>query len=465
MNSASQMPRQDPLVFVSHKHSDREIAETIARFVKEKTAGTVRVHLSSSPDFEGPRLGKPLNDELKRALGAAEAVILVFTSETEDWSYCMWECGIATNPTDPRPTSVVVVQCGPNEPKPFGDQLRVDARSLDSVQTFVRSLLTSTDFFARRDTPVTRFAAEGSEVKEYAAELHGKLGEVLPSGGGAERSTPTSPYLRLRLDDQTAEELRTAYLAGETEKCLPILEARAEIAENTGAESVFNMRLEAGATLGDVLAAWRRDHRADGDARWFSGLAEQIEAAIVGKLRPVKWAPYDTTTGRADVPYVAASRRVATGVEFDVYIVPFAPRPIPVTDKMITVEQMYLKDAAVEPLDQVLLMALVKDMNERNVTRLPILEHRRPRSIVHEATINKFMVQAMQKGKVDDLTLQDLLSEHPNALEGSYAEVSTDATIEEAMEAMAAKPGCQDVYVTRDGLVVGWMPNVVFIQD
>ncbi len=459
------MPRQDPLVFVSHKHSDREIAETIARFVKEKTAGTVRVHLSSSPDFEGPRLGKPLNDELKRALGAAEAVILVFTSETEDWSYCMWECGIATNPTDPRPTSVVVVQCGPNEPKPFGDQLRVDARSLDSVQTFVRSLLTSTDFFARRDTPVTRFAAEGSEVKEYAAELHGKLGEVLPSGGGAERSTPTSPYLRLRLDDQTAEELRTAYLAGETEKCLPILEARAEIAENTGAESVFNMRLEAGATLGDVLAAWRRDHRADGDARWFSGLAEQIEAAIVGKLRPVKWAPYDTTTGRADVPYVAASRRVATGVEFDVYIVPFAPRPIPVTDKMITVEQMYLKDAAVEPLDQVLLMALVKDMNERNVTRLPILEHRRPRSIVHEATINKFMVQAMQKGKVDDLTLQDLLSEHPNALEGSYAEVSTDATIEEAMEAMAAKPGCQDVYVTRDGLVVGWMPNVVFIQD
>ena len=117
------------MVFVSHKHSDREIAETIARFVKNRTAGKVRVHLSSSPDFEGPRLGKPLNDELKGALGAAEAVILVFTSETEDWSYCMWECGIATNPNDPRPTSVVVVQCGPNEPKPFGDQLRVDARN------------------------------------------------------------------------------------------------------------------------------------------------------------------------------------------------------------------------------------------------------------------------------------------------------------------------------------------------
>jgi hypothetical protein len=60
----------------------------------------------------------------------------------------------------------------------------------------------------------------------------------------------------------------------------------------------------------------------------------------------VKWAPCKTTMGRADVPYVAAARRIATGIEFDVYMVPFAPRPIPVTDKMITFDQMYSKDTA-----------------------------------------------------------------------------------------------------------------------
>lgn len=457
------MSAQDPLVFVSHKHSDRDIAETIARFIREKTAGKVRVHLSSSPDFEGPRLGKPLNEELKRALGSAEAVILVFTSETEDWSYCMWECGIATNPNDPQPTSVVVVQCGIDEPKPFGDQLRVDARNLDTVQTFVKSLLTTTDIFARRDAPVSGFASEGGEVKSFAAELHTKLGEVLPHGGGAERSTPTCPYLRLRVDDQAAEELRSAYLANEAERCMPVVEASAEIAESTGTEAVFNMHLEPGDTLGDVLAAWRLDHGAE-EAKWFSALAEQIQAAIVGLRRPAKWAPYGSTAGRADMPYVAASRRVAAGIEFDVYVVPFAPRPIPVTDKMIMLDQMYFKDAAVEPLDQIRLMAVVKDMNERKVTRLPILEAQRPRSIVHEATINKFMVQAIQNGRVEDLTLQDLLSENAPALEDSYAEVSIGATIEEAMQAMAAKPGCQDVYVTRDGLVVGWLANVMFIE-
>ena len=465
MIGTTPMPDQDPLVFISHKHSDREIAEAIARFVRTKTAGKVRVHLSSSPDFEGPRIGKTLNDELKRALGTAETVILVFTSEGEDWQYCMWECGIATDPKDPRPTTVVVVQCGQDEPKPFGDQLRVDARSLDSVQGFVKALLTSTDFFARRTEPVTGFPAEGPDVKEFAAELHGKLAEVIPSGGGAERSTPTAPYLRLRVDDDTAEELRAAYLDDNEAKCLPIIEAKVEIAESARAESVFNMQIGPGTTLGDVLASWRRTHRNGERARWFSALAEQIEAAIVGTLRPVKWAPYEATTGRADVPYVAASRRVAAGVEFDVYVVPFAPRPIPVTDKMIPVDQMYFKDVAVEPLEQISLMGVVKDMNERKATRLPILDDMRPRSIVHEATINKFMVQAMQNGHVDDLTLQDLLSDHADALEGSYAEVSVDATIEEALEAMAAKPGCQDVYVTRGGLVVGWLPNVAFIEN
>jgi TIR domain len=457
----------DPLVFISHKHSDREIAETIARFVKKCSAGKVRVHLSSSPDFEGPRLGQPLSEQLKRALAAADAVILVFTNDTEDWSYCMWECGVATNPNDPRPTSVVVVQCMADEPKVFKDQLRVDARNLDSVQGFVKALLTTTDIFARRKEPITGFVAEGSEVKDFAADLHGQLAGVLPSGGGAEQSTPTSPYLRIRLDDQAAKELQTSYLDREREQSLEILKSRTEIAESTGAEPLFGMVLKPESTLGDVLADWCDDHNAGEEPRWFFALAEQIEAALVGKLRPVKWAPYQTTIGQADVPYVAASRRIATGVEFDVYMVPFAPRPIPVTEKMITVDQMYFKDAAEQSLDEILLMSLVKDMDAHNATRLPVLDGGHPRSIVHKATINEFIVQAIQTGDrtVSELTLDDLLAQRADALEASYAEVSTDATIEEAVEAMAAKPGCQDVYITRHGVVEGWLPNVMFIQD
>ena len=154
-----------------------------------------------------------------------------------------------------------------------------------------------------------------------------------------------------------------------------------------------------------------------------------------------------------------------TGVEFDVYMVPFAPRPIPVKDKMITIDQMRFKDAATEPLDRVLLMTLIRDMNNRNLSRLPVFDHGRPKAIVHKSTINEFVVQAIDTGNVADLTLQDLLTQYSDVVEGSYADVPTDATIEEAMAAMDAKPGCQDVYVTRDGVVVGWLPNVLFLQD
>jgi predicted transcriptional regulator len=129
---------------------------------------------------------------------------------------------------------------------------------------------------------------------------------------------------------------------------------------------------------------------------------------------------------------------------------------------MIPVAQMYLKDAAQVPLDQVVLMELVKDMTKQEVTRLPILDDRRPLSIVHKATINEFMVQSIGTRKVEELTLQDILNEH-SPLDESYAEVSTNATIAEAKNAMGAKPGCQDVHVMKDGLVVGWLPNVVFI--
>lgn len=426
----------------------------------------MRVHLSSSPHFEGPRLGRPLSRELKDALAQAEVVILVFTTETEDWSYCMWECGVATDPRDEHRTSVVVLQCTGDEPKPYGDQLRVDARELDSVHGFVKSMLTTTDVFTNRQVPVTGFSPDGIEISQFAATLHADLASVLPTGGGAEQSTPASPYISVHLEDAAANEVRTYYLEGATEQCLELLEHQATVvAEALGAESVLGMVLGEGTTLGAVLASWRQDNLPDTQPRWFWALAEQMEAALGGKVRPVKWAPYRTALGRADVPYVAATRKTRTGVDFDIYLVPIAPQPVPVRDKMLTMEQMYYKDESAGPLTGVLLMALVHEMGERNVTRLPVLDHGRPISIIHKATINEFLVQAISSAEVSELTLQDLLDANAEALDGSYAEVAPDASIEEAREPMAAKPGCQDVFVTKNGQVVGWLPNVLFIQD
>jgi predicted transcriptional regulator len=329
----------------------------------------------------------------------------------------------------------------------------------------VKSLLTTTDLFINRDEPITGFASEGPEVSQFAATLHTDLGKVLPPEGRSGQSVPASPYIRVHLSNTAAHELRTLYLDGSTDECLHLLESQAAVvADALGSENLFGMVLGGETKLGDLLAGWRQDNGADTEPRWFWALAEQIEAALLGKVRPVKWAPYRSTTGRADVPYVASTRKTATGVEFDVYMVPFAPRPVPVRDRMIPVDQMYFKDVSASPLDGVRLIDLVGQMDEHHASRLPVLDHGRPLSIIHKATINDFLVQSLPSGRTAELTVQDLLTSRADAVADSYADVPPDATIEQAMEAMAAKPGCQDVVVTRDGQVVGWLPNVIFIE-
>jgi CBS domain len=379
----------------------------------------------------------------------------------------MWECGVAVDPNDETNTSVVVVQCAADEPKPFGDQVRVDARDLDSIQGFVKALLTTKDFFQHRTEPITGFAGEGSEVREFAAELHGSLAEVIPTAVGVERATPTSPYLRLFLNSQAADSIRTCYLAGDEEQGLKTIETEALIVEQDGAGALFGMHLGPTTTLGDVLADWREEASNSGhQPRWFEALADQIEAALVGRLRPVKWAPYRAIQGEADVPFVAGSRQGPDGVEFDVYIVPISPRPVPVRERMLRIDQMFHKDASTDPLDHILLSDLIKEMGDRNATRLPITDGGAAKSIVHRATINEFVAErALAVGTVADLTLLDLLVDRASALEYSYAEVSPDATMEEAIEAMAAHEGCQDVYVIENGMVVGWLTNVMFIEE
>ena len=105
-------------LFISHKHFDRQIAEVLGRFIEERSAARIKVYLSSSPDFPGPRFGKALNAQLRDALWRTELLILVYTSADQDWSYCMWECGMAAHPHGPN-TTLIVFQCGPDIPGPF----------------------------------------------------------------------------------------------------------------------------------------------------------------------------------------------------------------------------------------------------------------------------------------------------------------------------------------------------------
>src|SRR5262245_18447066 len=107
----------NPLIFISHKHADSAIASVISSFLREKTLGKIDVFQSSDNRFQWPKFGDNINEELRKTLWNADALILVYTSADNDWSYCMYECGIATHPGSPD-TRVIVFQCGKDVPAP-----------------------------------------------------------------------------------------------------------------------------------------------------------------------------------------------------------------------------------------------------------------------------------------------------------------------------------------------------------
>ena len=152
---------EHPLVFISHRHEDAKIAEAVAQFIEditslepEPTTPPVEVFLSSNSEFVGPRIGKQLSTELRSALWTAEVVILIYTTPDKDWSWCMYECGVAAYPPDPE-TKVVVLQCSKEYPEVFSDAVRVVANNRETIVSFAQQFL-DPKFFPSLGKPASK---------------------------------------------------------------------------------------------------------------------------------------------------------------------------------------------------------------------------------------------------------------------------------------------------------------------
>jgi hypothetical protein len=138
--------RSQPLLFISHRHDDREIADLIRNFVTYLGGNEVVVYQTSSSDAQAPKIGRNVNHELMRALWKTDVLVLIYTRHDRDWDYCMWECGVATH-SESDDTNVIVLQCGRQLPRVFADQVAVDVRDPEKLRRFVNAFLTDPHFF------------------------------------------------------------------------------------------------------------------------------------------------------------------------------------------------------------------------------------------------------------------------------------------------------------------------------
>jgi hypothetical protein len=86
--TAIRPPEGKPLLFISHLHEDKTVADILRTFVISRTANRVSVYQSSSATGEGPRAGGPLNKQLTSVLWRTDVFILLYTRPDKDWSYC-----------------------------------------------------------------------------------------------------------------------------------------------------------------------------------------------------------------------------------------------------------------------------------------------------------------------------------------------------------------------------------------
>ena len=306
-------------IFISHKHADRQIATELRKFLDRWSHKEIPVFQSSDPLAQGPRLGHALTEELKQALWDTGVVLLVYTTEDQDWSYCMWECGVATKPGTPQ-TRIIVLQCAAETPRVFEDQVRVDVRDLGDVLKFVKDFLTDSRFFPGASTAIApKMSPDGPEVREAAADLHKRLSVVIPKREVAE--WPAQPLVRLELKTEKIDKATSAAATqADFEKSVLIREM------DPRALYIFGMaNVDAGTSFGALVKHWA-EGKTDASLAWVEDLRAQIVHAAHGMSPTPRWTQVEEADGPEHyTPVLTRWRQVPAlnALQFDVSFVPF----------------------------------------------------------------------------------------------------------------------------------------------
>jgi hypothetical protein len=315
-----------PLLFISHRHADQAIADVLRKFVTDRSGGRIEVFQSSSAYAGGPRVGSELHRHLKERLWAASVVVLVYTSLDEDWSYCMWECGVASHPQSPE-TKIIVFQCGPRSPSVYSESVRVKAQDPVDIQKFAKEFLTSRDFFPHLGGPVAPgFSEDGDEVRDAARNLHAALTEILPTNViEAGEDWATVPFLCLQLTYAEVDAIRKL---GNREGSRSVEEAARVTDINDEAMRIFGLgRIDPLAPFSRLVEAWQRG-RPDEPAKWVEELCEQIRVGGHWELPRFGWQLMQSValTDRAKYsPFLSRVRSVPRQRchQFDIYFSKF----------------------------------------------------------------------------------------------------------------------------------------------
>ncbi|MCA1704140.1 MAG: toll/interleukin-1 receptor domain-containing protein [Actinobacteria bacterium] len=316
----------DRCVFISHRHADKEIADALREFIRGCTWGRVKAHQSSFAE-NAPRVGYTLTDELAKQLKDSRVVLCVYTVPEEDWSYCMWECGLAIDP-EARDTRIVIFQFSGHYPTPFQDHVRVDVRNIEDVQNFVTNLLTDPDFFPGSTEALhPGLSRDDPMLREKAVELHEKFRSIsLP---GEVEQWPAWACLILEFSKSAIDRITT-----EAEAESRVRATREALlndcvivdGDRTGRNLFGRVKFPEAMQFREIVEHWGERYPKS-NSKWVESLAEQIALGAQGHSPRTDWEMMPGATGGETdwcIPVVNWIRKVPARqcMQFDVYFIP-----------------------------------------------------------------------------------------------------------------------------------------------
>ena len=262
-------------IFISHLHDDKKIADVIRNTLDEWGMGEIPIFQSTDPK-SGPGIGAPLTAELKNALVDASVVLLVYTFADRDWSYPMWECGVATDP-EREHTKIVVFQCTDDAPKPFHDRVKVRINE-EEIRKFTGQFHKDDKFFPGFNEAFAPVIPE-SALDSISKTLYDRLIKVIP----AKKLEPMYrwDFLTLELDSTYVREIRDESSESASKLAADIIPKNCVVKKAFGeASKHFGLaKVEEGKKIAELVESWEQN-AGDSSKKWILELYAEMMRAI-----------------------------------------------------------------------------------------------------------------------------------------------------------------------------------------
>jgi hypothetical protein len=316
MSSKLEATKNEP-IFISYRFADKPIAEVIRKYLSFWGFNSIYQAGAGASAAKSARVGENLPDQLRKALDESQLVILVYTFADEDWSWCMWECGLASHPGKVDTTRVVVFQCTSiDTPKVFSDEVMVRVEDPNSIRDFTKQLHRDEDFF--KGKLAYRPELSDTDLESISTAFYQELRSVIPSGQREERfrwdrftlklENPAG-FIDIEPNEKTLQELQSE---------LVVIHPFGNALKHFGYANPRD-----GLKLSDIVERWIQETRDRQNVSndWIKELCLEIQRAIDDYPAKPQWQQLNSVVDREPYYPVINHMRILpdNSMEFDVY--------------------------------------------------------------------------------------------------------------------------------------------------